>query len=268
MISYRGDEAFDWFGCSRVRSLTVGYAGTTSRIDSLDRRKTLTGALRFARLLFFGYRGELQKMTNESSDLLRNAAAVWKKMSEFSYHFTYGYKNKLYGIQLLFPPERFPHIAGFQYLKDIALPRYNPSKILDMILAGKIRADQIEKGIYYEESVKPRLQAISRLQETIEDTFLFYSYRPEFYSFSTRIQADYLVSSTSLPADFIFIIKSDSRGEAEVCDFVCCSAFEQTGRDFRENQRMRTILKKERFHIPTGTSVILFDRLSRQLQKV
>lgn len=189
-------------------------------------------------------------------------------MSEFSYHFTYGYKNKLYSIQLLFPPERFPHIAGFQYLKDIALPRYNPSKILDMILAGKICADQIEKGIYYEESVKPRLQAISRLQETIEDTFLFYSYRPEFYSFSTRIQADYLVSSTSLPADFIFIIKSDSRGEAEVCDFVCCSAFEQTGRDFRENQRMRTILKKERFHIPTGTSVILFDRLSRQLQKV
>ncbi len=41
-------------------------------------------------------------MTNESSDLLRNAAAVWKKMSEFSYLFTYGYKNKLYSIQLLF----------------------------------------------------------------------------------------------------------------------------------------------------------------------
>ena len=41
MISYRGDEAIDWFGFSRLWSLTVGYAKTTSRIDSQNRRKTL-----------------------------------------------------------------------------------------------------------------------------------------------------------------------------------------------------------------------------------
>ena len=34
MISYRGDEAIDWFGFSLLWSQTVGYAVTTSRIDS------------------------------------------------------------------------------------------------------------------------------------------------------------------------------------------------------------------------------------------
>ena len=51
MTSYRGDEAIDWFGFSRLWSQTVGYAVTTSRIDSLNRRKTLSKSLASARLL-------------------------------------------------------------------------------------------------------------------------------------------------------------------------------------------------------------------------
>ena len=54
MISYRDDEAIDWFGFSRLWSQTVGYAVTTSRIDSLNRRKTLSESLASARLLFCG----------------------------------------------------------------------------------------------------------------------------------------------------------------------------------------------------------------------
>lgn len=41
MTSYRGDEAIDWFGFSQLWSQTVGYAVTTSRIDSSNRMKTL-----------------------------------------------------------------------------------------------------------------------------------------------------------------------------------------------------------------------------------
>ena len=52
MISYRGDEAIDWFGFSRLWSQTVGYAVTTSRIDSSNRRKTLSKGLASARPLF------------------------------------------------------------------------------------------------------------------------------------------------------------------------------------------------------------------------
>lgn len=111
MTSYRGDEAIDWFGFSQLWSQTVGYAVITSRIDSLNRRKTLSKSLASARLLF------------------------------------------------------------------------------------------------------------------------------------------------------IFIIKSSLSGDISICDFVCCSAFTQTKRDYRENQRPRSILKKERVHIATNTTTVLFDRL-------
>ena len=50
MISYRGDEAIDWFGFSRLWSLTVGYAKTTSRIDFINRMKTLNESLWLKRL--------------------------------------------------------------------------------------------------------------------------------------------------------------------------------------------------------------------------
>ena len=45
MTSYRGVEAIDWFGFSRLWSLTMGYAKTTSRIDFINRMKTLNESL-------------------------------------------------------------------------------------------------------------------------------------------------------------------------------------------------------------------------------
>ena len=53
MTSYRGVEAADWFGFSRLRSQTVGYAKTANRIDSMNRKKTLCKSLAAAGLLFF-----------------------------------------------------------------------------------------------------------------------------------------------------------------------------------------------------------------------
>ena len=34
--------------------------------------------------------------------------------------------------------EEFPHLAGFQYLKDISLPKYSPRKIVKQIINQKI----------------------------------------------------------------------------------------------------------------------------------
>ena len=199
-------------------------------------------------------------MKNNDYGLLYDAAVAWKELTEYYYVLTFGYKQQLYTIHLSFPPEKFPHLAGFQYLKDINLPRFNPAKTMNMIISGKISHSQIEKGSQYEESVKPRLEALIRLKKTLEQDFQLHSYMPRFYSFTTQIKADYLISSTTAPVDFIFIIKSSSSGE--ICDFVCCSAFTQTKRDYRENQRPRSILKKERVHIATNTTTVLFDRLN------
>lgn len=86
-------------------------------------------------------------MQDEQQDILYRAAEVWKELTEYHYVFTYGYKGELHKIKLTFSPEDFPHLAGFHYLKDIALPRYSPRKTVDMILSGKITYDKVKKGI-------------------------------------------------------------------------------------------------------------------------
>ena len=163
-------------------------------------------------------------MQDEHQDILYRAAEVWKELTEYHYVFTYGYKGELHEIKLTFSPEDFPHLAGFHYLKDIALPRYSPRKTVDMILSDKITYDKVKKGTLYQEYVKPRLLALVRLKEILEQEFDLFSYMPQFYPFVTKIKADYLISSRIEPTAFVFIIRESPSGNA-VCDFLCCSAF-------------------------------------------
>ena len=83
---------------------------------------------------------------------------------------------------------------------------------------------------------------------------------PRMYPFVTNIKADYLIASNTIIDSFFLIIQATPKGDAK-CDYLCCSAFSKGTRDYESNQRSRTLLKKERLHIPTNTSVILFDQL-------
>ena len=110
--------------------------------------------------------------------------------------------------------------------------------------------------------MKPRLLALVRLKEILEQEFDLFSYMPQFYPFVTKIKVDYLISSRIEPTAFVFIIRESPSGNA-VCDFLCCSAFEKGDRDYRANQRSRTLLKKERVQVETSDTVVLYDRLPK-----
>ncbi|MGN0170919.1 MAG: PBECR4 domain-containing protein [Lachnospiraceae bacterium] len=144
------------------------------------------------------------------------AASVWKELTEFHYIFTYGHKKQLFTIHLTFSLGEFPHLAGFQYLQDIPIPRYNSEKIVSRILDGHLTL--------------------------------------------TQIKANYLISSHSPKTNYVFIIQNQSY-ETDGCNYLCCSAFKQGERNYEINQSSRTLLKKERLHIPSHTSVILLDKL-------
>ena len=105
-----------------------------------------------------------------------------------------GYRKKLYSVNLTFSLVDFPHLAGFQYLKDISLPNYNSSKIADRILEGKIRYDKIKTSFQYTTMIEPRLEALVHLKKTLDHDFKLFSYLPSMYPFFTRIKADYLIS--------------------------------------------------------------------------
>ncbi len=199
-----------------------------------------------------------QENNQETSNLLLDAASVWKKLTDYRYKITYGYKKKLYEIHLCFYPEEFQHLAGFQYLKDLNLPRYNSSVLLDRILSKKITYAQIIKGPQYEAMVKPRLEALSKLKETLDNDFTLFSYMPKMYSFTTTIKADYLISLRSEQTSFVFIVKTSDTNS----DYLCCSAFKEGDRNYEENQRQRTILKKERIILSTEEHYTIFNRLN------
>ena len=79
-------------------------------------------------------------------DILKQSALVWKELTEYRYQFVYGYKKTLYPINLTFSNEDYPHLAGFQYMKDISLPNYSSAKTADRIHEGKITFEQIQKA--------------------------------------------------------------------------------------------------------------------------
>ena len=201
-------------------------------------------------------------MCDSTNDILYQSASVWNELIEYNYIFTYGYKHRLYTINLSFSPEDFPHLAGFHYLKDITLPRYNSGKIVSHILDGKITKKQLQKAAQFEKMVIPRLEAIIQIKDVLDNNFTLFSYMPRMYPFYTQIKADYLISRHSDITNYIFIIQTHSNNTAK-CNYLCCSAFTQGDRNYELNQRSRTLLKKERIHIPTSTSSVLLDKLSK-----
>lgn len=196
-------------------------------------------------------------------DILKQSALSWKELTEYRYQFIYGYKKTLYPINLTFSNEDYPHLAGFQYMKDISLPNYSSAKIADRILEGKITFEQIQKAAQYEEMIKPRLEALVHLKKSLDNDFNLYSFMSRMYPFITNIKADYLITSHLMIDSYVFIIHTTPKGDAK-CDFLCCSAFAKGDRDYETNQRKRALLKKERIHIASNTTTVLLNKLNTE----
>ena len=233
----------------------MGYAITSNRIGSSELKENALKGLASARSFILSQKGILYM------DLLKQSAIAWKEITEYCYLLTYGYKKKLYPINLTFSPEDYPHLAGFQYMKDISLPNYTSSKIVERILEGKITFDKVQEAAQYEKMIKPRLEALIHLKNSLDNEFLLYSYMPRMYPFITGIKADYLISSHIEINSFVFIVQATPQGDSK-CDFLCCSAFAKGDRDYEANQRSRALLKKERLHINSNTTTVLLDKLT------
>ena len=162
--------------------------------------------------------------------LLYRAASTWSSISCYRYSFTYGFRMKLHTLHLSFSAEDFPHLAGFQYLKDLVLPRFTPAKTVEKVLDGTISQEMIEKGSQYMTMVRPRLMALAALDSILDQPFTLYSYMPQMYPFYAAIKADYLIASHINDISYVFLIKS---GTVDVvCGYICCSTFVKDFRDY------------------------------------
>lgn len=105
-------------------------------------------------------------------------------------------------------------------MKDLSLPNYTSAKIADRILEGKITFKQIQKAVQFDEMIKPRLEALIHLKNSLDNDFNLYSFMPRMYPFTTNIKADYLISSHVMIDSYVFIIHTTPKGDAK-CDFLC-----------------------------------------------
>lgn len=218
---------------------------------SYDRKKTLIKSFPAKESSFIFAKG--QKSMDQ--DLLLNAANAWKKLCKVKYTITYGYKSNLYPINLTFDSADFYHLAGFPHARDIQLPRFNQTKVLDRILAGKITNEMLAKSKNYKSMIVPRLQALINMEAALDNDFFLYSYYPDLYPFYTSISADFLLAYHSDSVYFMFIVRN---GTIQDFDFTFVSVFSADSRDYETNQRQRTILKKTKINLETGDSTDLF----------
>ena len=188
--------------------------------------------------------------------LLFSATSVWEKLSHYQHKFVYGFRKQLYTILLTFSPEEFYHLAGFQYLRDLAIPRYNAKKLIKKILNGEISQEQIEQGAQYKKFVAPRLDALLSLEKILNNTFTLYSFRSDLYPFHTSIQADYLISSEVNGLSFVFLFGGKPKALVREC--ICRSIFVMIDRNYEDNQRPYTILKKTRIDLSTQSETVLY----------
>lgn len=189
-----------------------------------------------------------------TDNLLLKAASAWNKLHNYDYQIIYGRKGRAYTVDIRFSSGDFPHLAGFQYLNDIVLPIYSNQKIVDKIIEGKIRDQDISKSVKYADSVVPRLEALICLQNTLDGNFKLFSFIPEHYPFHTSIKADYLIVSELNNASFVFLIRENQKDTG----YCCCSTFVMSNRDYRQNQHELTLLKKTKINTVDFSSETLY----------
>lgn len=183
--------------------------------------------------------------------MIYQAAVNWKILCGYELRITYGYKCKPHSITIGFEPEQFYHLAGFQYMSDVAnIPHHSTRTVLDSVLNGKITQEMVESAERYAERVLPRLYAICSMDTSLENDFKLYSFKPQYYSFHTFLKGDYLISFQEKDISFVFLVK-DSVVNDDI--YNCLSAFVKGECDYAQNQRSFVILKKELHDKATDT---------------
>ena len=245
MIVYPGVESAGCFGSQFSVEPDRGLCVTSTRIG-VSRKKTLYLGLCVLRSPFF------VEKERERMDLLQQAAAAWKELTEYTYRITYGKSCVLHEILLGFDRAEFYHLAGFQHLKDIAFPvRFPHAKTIDVILSGKLTEADIAKSENYE-SIRERLTAITKLKAGLDTSFTVYQFKPDSLPFSTRITAEHLISAEC--GDLVFLFTDKENGGRAFSKSIF---LKRPGRDFRQNQKALAVLKVER---ENGETICLYSR--------
>lgn len=217
-----------------------------------NRKKVLTIEESFGSSIFM-YKGE-QKMPTIS-----NALNAFRELLDYQYHFIISYSKKLFDILLVFDERDFHHLAGFQYLSDIDIPK-SAKQLFSKIDSGKINDDLLSNSVNYLKvndsyaNVKDRIYGLQYLCEYIESNNTIFKYVKNMNRYSL-IEADFMIKSiVNHKEAYIFIRKRSKSDTYCICSFFVNPSAEYKG--------IRSYwLYRSKINILNDTEEVFIDKL-------
>lgn len=123
-------------------------------------------------------------------------------MINVKYEFHVSDKRKIRKMILSFSKKEFFHLAGLQYLKDVALPKNRNTTIQD-VLDKKITDEILEKSTYYvnslkeEKNIRDRICELQYLEQYLDTNNIIKIFSARDTPFlHSDINADYVIESS------------------------------------------------------------------------
>lgn len=154
---------------------------------------------------------------------IKNALDDFKTLQNYKYHFKVAHNKKISDFFLTFEDSDFYHIVGFQYLKDIDIPK-SPTQLFTKINNGKINDTILSKSKFYthiEDSsanVKERIYGAQFLKTYLESNNIIVKYIKNKNPYS-KIQADFFIKSMVNNQEVLIFIRERQNGEYCICSF-------------------------------------------------
>lgn len=196
---------------------------------------------------------------------ISNALNAFRKLLDYQYHFTISYRKKLVDILLVFDERDFHHLAGFQYLSDIDIPK-SAKQLFGRIDSGKINDNTLSSSVNYLKvndsyaNVKDRIYGLQYLCEYIESNNIIFKYVKNMNRYSA-IEADFMIKSiVDHKEAYIFIRKRSKTNTYCICSFFVNPGVEYKG--------IRSYwLYKSKINLSNDTEEVFFDKLSKDAVK-
>ena len=150
-------------------------------------------------------------------------------MTNMKYIFHVSEKRRIRKMILSFTKKEFFHLAGLQYLKDIALPK-NRKTTIQHVLDKKITDELLEKSKYYvnslkeEKNIRDRICELQYLEQYLDTNNIIKIFSVKDTPFlHSDINADYVIESSLMQRSKTVYIFLKERQEQQ--DMYCLVSF-------------------------------------------
>ena len=197
------------------------------------------------------------------NDILRAAAYTFLNLTNYEYHIVLGRKMKQTHLTIRFLPDNFYHLAGLQKLKS-AYPFQTMAheKVFRQILSQKITANDISKDKAFP-LIRDRLNVLAHLDAILDSNLSnIFRYDRNKIPFYSALSADYLIKGTTPQTIITFATFVNNHNI-----FYGNSIFPLSNFDYSKGQMQYTVLLKEKIHLKTHESIILFQHKNFSFDK-